>query len=113
ADESLQGNTEGGGCPQLSSVGQESLGALAVDDQSRGLRHQLHQGEIANRRLARFAMVHCERAEHLAARADDRRRPAGPQARAAREISKILPQRITVDVRHEYRLASVSGSPAR
>ena len=62
---------------------------------------------------AGLAVIHRERAQHLAGRGDDRRRPAGAQPVRSGERAIILPQGVRLHVTHDDRLTPEGGGAAR
>ena len=63
--------------------------------------------------LPGLAVVERERAEHRAVGREDRRRPAGLQARFERELAEVAPERIGRDVGDAHALAAEGGRAAR
>ena len=86
--------------------------SLAIDDQGSRLSDKIDQREVAHRRLARLAMIHCEGPKNLPAGGQDRNRPAGPKSVRERHIPEIFPQGIGRNVGHEHRRPGESGSSA-
>ncbi|MFO1425713.1 MAG: hypothetical protein U1F11_01795 [Steroidobacteraceae bacterium] len=71
---------------------------VPLDRHAREAGREADQVPLARRRLARLAVVHRQRAEHLAVVVVDRHGPAGAQAVGHRERAEAVPQRRALDV---------------
>ena len=86
---------------------------MTVNHQRRSLGNEIDKQQIADGRLARFAVIHGERAEHLASTGQDRDRPAGTQVMRKGNSLELRPQGIVGDIGDEDRRTEKSGSAAR
>jgi hypothetical protein len=89
------------------------LRLVAVDHEGGCLSNELDQHHIACSRLARLAMIHGERTEHLPAPRHNGRRPAGAKAILKGAMFELRPKRVRLDVDNEHGRTKISGSAAR
>src|SRR5262245_10631768 len=86
---------------------------VALDGDSRDVTGVLYQVQIASARAAHVAIQDRKCAENLAVTCEQGARPDRANAIGRHEVTVVVPDGISENVGHVYRLPSIDGCPAR